>query len=63
MGVDNFYILYVAEELEALKEEFTHHQDKVDEYMSLLTDVESGDPKKHESSFSLANLRIKTFSV
>lgn len=41
---------FTHEELEALKEEFTHHQDKVDEYMSLLKDVETGDPEVHENS-------------
>lgn len=34
----------------ALKEEFTHHQDKVDEYMSLLKDVDAGDPDAHKSN-------------
>ncbi|XP_011498576.1 PREDICTED: alpha-2-macroglobulin receptor-associated protein [Ceratosolen solmsi marchali] len=38
------------EELEALKEEFSHHQDKIDEYMSLLSEIEAGDPDKHKNS-------------
>ncbi|XP_058792272.1 alpha-2-macroglobulin receptor-associated protein [Phymastichus coffea] len=38
------------EELEALKEEFTHHQEKVNEYLSLLSEVEAGDQSKHENS-------------
>jgi hypothetical protein len=34
-------VLFVtAEELQALKEEFNHHQDKIDQYYSLLKDVE-----------------------
>jgi hypothetical protein len=34
-------ILFItAEELQALKEEFNHHQDKIDQYYSLLKDVE-----------------------
>lgn len=37
------------EELQTLKEEFQHHQDKVDEYMNLLKDVEMGDTEVHES--------------
>lgn len=41
---------FTHEELEALKEEFQHHQDKVDEYMSLLQDVEAGDTETHENS-------------
>lgn len=41
---------FTHEELEALKEEFQHHQDKVDEYMSLLQDVEAGDTESHENS-------------
>lgn len=43
---------FTDEELNALKEEFTHHQDKVDEYMSLLADVDAGDDKKHENSLN-----------
>ena len=30
-------------ELQVLKEEFTHHQDKINQYHSLLKDVENGD--------------------
>lgn len=41
---------FTSEELTTLKEEFQHHQDKVDEYMSLLKDVKAGDPDKHENS-------------
>lgn len=40
---------FVAEELQALKEEFSHHQEKVDQYYSLLNKVEAGDPEKHKS--------------
>ncbi|XP_066594465.1 alpha-2-macroglobulin receptor-associated protein [Prorops nasuta] len=43
---------FTHEELEALKEEFQHHQDKVDEYMSLLKDVDAGDTETHENSVS-----------
>ena len=35
--------MFVAEELMALKEEFMHHQDKVDQYYSILSEVEEGD--------------------
>ncbi|XP_076248008.1 alpha-2-macroglobulin receptor-associated protein isoform X2 [Calliopsis andreniformis] len=41
---------FTHEELKTLKEEFQHHQDKVDEYMSLLQDVKSGDTEIHENS-------------
>ncbi|KAL0881903.1 hypothetical protein ABMA27_001666 [Loxostege sticticalis] len=34
---------FTSEELAALKEEFTHHQDKIDQYYDILKDVESGD--------------------
>ncbi|XP_015176495.1 PREDICTED: alpha-2-macroglobulin receptor-associated protein [Polistes dominula] len=37
-------------ELDALKEEFEYHQEKVDEYMSLLKDIEAGDSEMHENS-------------
>jgi len=38
---------FTAEELKVLKEEFTHHQEKVDHYYSLLKDVEKGDQDNH----------------
>ncbi|XP_015111684.1 alpha-2-macroglobulin receptor-associated protein [Diachasma alloeum] len=41
---------FTHEELEALKEEFVHHQEKVDEYMSLLKDVEGPDPEAYKNS-------------
>ncbi|KOC69969.1 Alpha-2-macroglobulin receptor-associated protein [Habropoda laboriosa] len=41
---------FTREELQALKEEFQHHQNKVNEYMSILKDVEAGDTEKHENS-------------
>ncbi|XP_012283780.1 alpha-2-macroglobulin receptor-associated protein [Orussus abietinus] len=44
---------FTHEELEALKEEFNHHQQKVDEYMSLLSDVEAGDTDNDENSIHL----------
>lgn len=43
---------FTHEELQTLKEEFSHHQDKVDVYYSLLDDVGKNVPKKgHESEF------------
>lgn len=36
-------------ELEALREEFNHHQDKIDQYYSILHDVKEG-PKDSEGS-------------
>ncbi|KZC08984.1 PREDICTED: alpha-2-macroglobulin receptor-associated protein [Dufourea novaeangliae] len=44
---------FTHEELQTLKEEFQHHQDKIDEYMSLLKDVEAGDSDIHENSLHL----------
>ncbi|XP_033229756.1 alpha-2-macroglobulin receptor-associated protein [Belonocnema kinseyi] len=41
---------FTHDELSALKEEFTHHQDKLEEYMSLLTDIETGDMEIQENS-------------
>ncbi|KAG8037709.1 hypothetical protein G9C98_005920 [Cotesia typhae] len=41
---------FTAEELEALKQEFSHHQDKIDEYMSILSEVENGDPEAYKNS-------------
>ena len=41
---------FTHEELQTLKEEFQHHQDKVDEYMSILKDVDAGDPDVHKNS-------------
>ncbi|XP_012163544.1 alpha-2-macroglobulin receptor-associated protein [Bombus terrestris] len=41
---------FTHEELQTLKEEFQHHQDKVDEYMNLLKDVEAGDPETYKNS-------------
>ncbi|XP_077297844.1 alpha-2-macroglobulin receptor-associated protein [Arctopsyche grandis] len=33
---------FTSEELQALKEEFSHHQDKIEQYYSILSDVEQG---------------------
>ncbi|CAG2062315.1 unnamed protein product [Timema podura] len=40
---------FTAEELQALKEEFTHHQEKIDQYHSLLDQVESKSDDKEAS--------------
>lgn len=40
-----------VDELRALKEEFTHHQDKIDQYFSLLSDVDEGPKDQHESKY------------
>jgi hypothetical protein len=45
----NVILLITAEELQALKEEFNHHQDKIDQYYSLLKDVEEGPNDTYES--------------
>ncbi|KAL7297151.1 hypothetical protein TKK_0009570 [Trichogramma kaykai] len=45
---------FTTDELEALKEEFGHHQDKIDEYMSLIENFESKTPDaKHKHKNSL----------
>ncbi|XP_054266492.1 alpha-2-macroglobulin receptor-associated protein [Macrosteles quadrilineatus] len=41
---------FTAEELQALKEEFSHHQDKIDQYYSLLNEVEKKDSDVHVNS-------------
>ncbi|PNF21763.1 hypothetical protein B7P43_G09876 [Cryptotermes secundus] len=41
---------FTAEELQALKEEFNHHQDKIDQYYSLLKDMEEGPNDTYENS-------------
>lgn len=43
---------FTSIELKALQEEFTHHQDKIDQYYSLLTDIkESETSDEHESKY------------
>lgn len=44
---------FTSEELAALKEEFTHHQDKIDQYYDILKDVESGDKEGFKSKKEL----------
>ncbi|CAH0553413.1 unnamed protein product [Brassicogethes aeneus] len=41
---------FTAEELQALKEEFDHHQDKIDQYYSLLDDVRGNEVNHDENS-------------
>lgn len=41
---------FTTEELEALKEEFTHHQNKVDQYFSLLKDAKDNTLKDNYES-------------
>ncbi|XP_046616103.1 alpha-2-macroglobulin receptor-associated protein isoform X1 [Neodiprion virginianus] len=43
---------FTDEELAALKEEFLHHQEKIDEYMSLIADIDAGDTQTHKNSLS-----------
>ncbi|XP_020297143.1 alpha-2-macroglobulin receptor-associated protein [Pseudomyrmex gracilis] len=43
---------FTDEELKTLKQEFQHHQDKVDEYLSLLKE-QSGDKEKSENALHL----------
>lgn len=46
---------FTAEELQALKEEFGHHQDKIDQYYSLLQEVKEGMPADDSDSNSVDN--------
>lgn len=48
MIIHNYNFFILDEELETLKQEFHHHQEKVDEYMSLLKG-QSKDSEKSES--------------
>lgn len=49
---------FTPEELKALKEEFQHHQDKVDMYYSLLENI--GSQKKSEYHHSMLNFFLFT---
>lgn len=41
---------FTAEELQALKEEFNHHQEKIDQYYALLSDTENRAAEDHKNS-------------
>ncbi|KAJ2947603.1 hypothetical protein O0L34_g17400 [Tuta absoluta] len=43
---------FTSEELTALKEEFQHHQDKIDQYYELLNDVEAGDTDGYKNALN-----------
>lgn len=49
---------FTKEELDSLKEEFQHHQDKVDVYYSLLEDIGSTSGPKHENAVNEDELDI-----
>ncbi|XP_017476387.1 PREDICTED: alpha-2-macroglobulin receptor-associated protein [Rhagoletis zephyria] len=49
---------FTKEELDSLKQEFQHHQDKVDVYYSLLEDIGTADVKKHENAINEDELEI-----
>lgn len=49
---------FTQEELLALREEFGHHQDKIDQYYSLLYDVKGNPEEKNEDS-----KYVKTYSL
>uniref|UniRef100_A0A1E1VXM2 Alpha-2-macroglobulin RAP C-terminal domain-containing protein n=2 Tax=Pectinophora gossypiella TaxID=13191 RepID=A0A1E1VXM2_PECGO len=51
---------FTSEELSALKEEFLHHQDKIDQYYDLLHDVEGG--KKDEYKNALDEEELDKFN-
>ncbi|KAH8243138.1 hypothetical protein KR032_004742 [Drosophila birchii] len=47
---------FTSEELKSLKQEFDHHQDKVDIYYSLLEDIGTLDTDKHENAINTEDL-------
>ncbi|XP_023035963.1 alpha-2-macroglobulin receptor-associated protein [Drosophila willistoni] len=47
---------FTSEELKSLKQEFEHHQDKVDVYYSLLENIGSIDTDKHENAINTEDL-------
>ncbi|XP_022210975.1 alpha-2-macroglobulin receptor-associated protein [Drosophila obscura] len=47
---------FTSEELKSLKQEFEHHQDKVDVYYSLLENIGSVDTDKHENAINTEDL-------
>lgn len=47
---------FTAEELKSLKQEFDHHQDKVDVYYSLLENIGTVDTDKHENAINTEDL-------
>lgn len=51
---------FTVEELQALREEFNHHQEKIDQYYSLLKDVEEGPDDKHENTLDNTLERFNT---
>lgn len=53
-------LLFTAEELQALKEEFQHHQDKLDQFYSLIGEVEKRNPEDDAES-KLETDKIKYF--
>nr|CAD7425875.1 unnamed protein product [Timema monikensis] len=56
----SFIFPNMSEELQALKEEFTHHQEKIDQYHSLLDQVESKSDDKEANSVDDALDRFNT---
>lgn len=41
---------FTSEELAALREEFTHHQDKIDQYYDILANMETGDQETYKNA-------------
>jgi len=56
-------LFFTAEELHALKEEFNHHQDKIDQYFSLLKDMEEGPNDTHQSKLTCHKECIDHLSI
>lgn len=51
---------FTSEELSALKEEFTHHQDKIDQYYDILTDMDKADDGyKSKCTYTAAELLLQ----
>ena len=53
---------FTPEELAALKEEFGHHQDKVDQYYALLHDVKGGEDKDDGIESKMNFSRVNDFN-
>ncbi|KAH8236495.1 hypothetical protein KR026_003696 [Drosophila bipectinata] len=47
---------FTSDELKTLKQEFNHHQDKVDVYYSLLENIGTVDTEKHENAINTEDL-------
>lgn len=54
---------FTSEELAALREEFTHHQDKIDQYYDILANMETGDQEAYKSKIFYFHLQYIFFNI